>query len=81
MENQTHTLPAYWASYLINGDDSGISVEERRQADDYLTINKLPAPVGCSDEEYFSHRNDATSLGGEAGKSGDVLEFTFLISI
>jgi len=31
---------AYWASYLINGDDSGIAVEEKALADKWLTLGK-----------------------------------------
>jgi hypothetical protein len=30
------TAPAYWASYLINGDDSGLEPGEKERADQYL---------------------------------------------
>jgi hypothetical protein len=32
----TITAPAYWASYLVNGDDSGITPEEKARADAWL---------------------------------------------
>jgi hypothetical protein len=66
-------LPAYWASYLINGDDSGINADEKDTADKFLAEQKLPMPVSCTDEQYFKWGNDATTLGG------DVLEYTFLL--
>jgi hypothetical protein len=31
----TYTMPAYWASYLINGDASGMTDEEIRQCDEH----------------------------------------------
>lgn len=68
----THTLPAYWASYLINGDSSGITPEDKALADAYLLANALPYPVSCGESE-FSWRNDATTLGG------DVCEYVFLL--
>lgn len=70
----TYTLPAYWASYLINGDASGISPEDKAQADTFLSREGLPMPVSCSDESWFSWRNDSYN-----GLGGDVLEYTFLI--
>lgn len=68
-----YTLPAFWASYLINGDDSGLEHSERREANLFIAEHDLPFPVSCSDESWFSWRNDATLLGG------DVMEYTFLI--
>lgn len=73
LESITYTLPAYWASYLINCDASGISSEDKVECDAFLKANDLPLPVSCSDESWFSWHNDATNLGG------DVMDFTFLI--
>jgi hypothetical protein len=67
-----YTLPAYWASYLINGDASGLVTSERAQADKFLVDNKLPAPVSCG-ESYLSDRNAANGL------AGDVCDYAFLV--
>lgn len=65
------TLPVYWASYLINGDASGLQDGEQEEIDAYM---ELQAPytcaVDCEQESTFSWRNDANNLGG------DVLRFT-----
>lgn len=73
MTTETYTLPAYWASYLINGDASGIEDSEQAQADAFLAKHNLPSPVSCSDEAWFARSNDAGTL------AGDVMEYTFLI--
>ena len=73
MKQVNYTLPAYWASYLINNDDSGISVADKASCDFFMDSNDLPAPVSCSDESYFATHNDAGTL------AGDVLDYTFLI--
>jgi hypothetical protein len=72
LEPVKYKLPAYWASYLINGDDSGIDPADKAAADRFLKSENLPGPVDVGDS-YFSHRNDAGTL------AGDVAEYTFLI--
>ena len=74
METTAHSLPAYWASYLINGDASGLEVGEQETIDTFLAREGLPAPVSCSDEAYFSRHNDA-----HTDRAGHVLEYTFLV--
>lgn len=71
-ETTTRRLPAYWASYLINGDASGMEDDERAEADEYL--DSLGAGWSCCDvgEVDFSHTNDANRLGG------DVATYTFI---
>jgi hypothetical protein len=69
-----YALPASWASYLINGDASGLELQEKRQADVFLAQTKLPMPVSCSEESYFSRYNDA-----HTGLAGDVLDYSFLV--
>lgn len=66
----TYTLPVYWASYLINGDDSGLVNGEKEQIDKWLSKEGDPCFVDVSSDSYFAWRNDATSLGG------DVTEYT-----
>lgn len=68
-----YKLPACWASYLINGDASGISEREKREADQFLDANDLDPPVSCSENSWFSWSNDANTKGG------DVMHFTFHI--
>ena len=63
-----YTLPAYWASYLINGDSSSLSDEETAEADNFVaSINAYC--VNCADEWSEGHNefgfNDANNLRGE----------------
>ena len=74
LETTTRTLPAYWASYLINGDASGLQDGEQEFIDAYLEREELPSPCDCSSESWFSWRNDSGN-----GLGGDVLEFTFFV--
>jgi len=72
IETIEYKLPAYWASYLINGDASGLldkcqdSPEQSEQAtiDQWLESEGNPHFVDCG-EQYFSWSNEATSLGGD----------------
>lgn len=66
---ETYTLPAYWASYLVNGDASGYTDEEIAEIDTFC--KGKGCCVGCSDDSEFSWRNDVNKLGG------DVKEFYF----
>jgi hypothetical protein len=72
MNTETYILPAYWASYLINGDASGLSDDEQAECDAWTDTN---LGGNCVDvgEPYFAHRNDAGTL------AGDVAEFTFFV--
>lgn len=67
------TLPAHWASYLINNDATGLSRQEVDEVDAWLEANNLSLNsfVDCG-ESFFSWKNDANNLGGE------VAEFTTL---
>jgi hypothetical protein len=76
---RTYRLPASWAPYLINGDATGLETAERRQADDFLTLWKLDAPVSC-EPDGFRAWNDAHSLGGSAALGQDCEEYTFLVT-
>lgn len=67
----TYTLPAYWASYLINGDASGLEDGEQAMIDAFVTREGNPHFCDCGDETWFAWSNDAhTRLGG------DVCRFT-----
>lgn len=54
-----YVLPAHWASYLISRDASGIDPADRQAADNFISNHGLLAPVSCSDESEFRHRNDS----------------------
>lgn len=75
----TYKLPSYWASYLINGDASGLEDNEQEQIDTWVERQRknlnttLFSCTDCSEESAYSWRNDATNLGG------DVCDYTFLI--
>ena len=73
MKTLTFTLPAPWASYLVNGDDSGLEPGEQEQCDAFLARNGISANdcLDCSEESWFARDNDATRLGG------DVMDFVF----
>ena len=66
---------AYWASYLINGDDSGIEDREVQLADTWLERHNAGEAVGCAEEAEFSW-----SYGDETGddtcRGGDLIEYT-----
>jgi len=79
IETITYKLPAYWASYLINGDASGLEdicpAQSRGQLpgdeeselatiDSFLQREGEPNFIDCG-EQYFSWTNDATTLGGD----------------
>ena len=64
VSNIEYTLPAYWASYLINGDSSGLEEWELELIDDYVGREGNPQFVDCG-EQYFARDNDATSIGGD----------------
>jgi len=65
----SYTLPADWASYLVNGDASGLSDAEQKEVDAFC--DGLGFCIDCSNENEFSWRNDANNLGGP------VADFTF----
>jgi hypothetical protein len=65
------TLPAYYASYLINGDASGLTDDEQIAVDKFILESDVGWCVGCSDDSWFAGSNDMDNLGG------DVMEFYF----
>lgn len=75
IETEEFTLPAHWASFLVNGDDSGLSREERTEIEAWERRVERRCwsfwCVGVSDESFFAHRNDANNLGA------DCATFTF----
>lgn len=67
-------LFTYWASYLINGDASGLQEGEETQINEWLECEELTGwtCADVSERSWFAHSNDASTLGG------DVAEYTFV---
>ena len=73
---ETYTLPAHWASYLINGDDSGLEDSEAVEVRDWLKGHPwLGDCLDCTNEQEFSWENDANDLGGS------VADFVFHVHL
>lgn len=62
MKVETYILPAYWASYLINGDLSGYEDAEIAEMEEFC--DGLGPCIDMTDEDEFSWTNDANNLGG-----------------
>ena len=71
-ETREYTLPVYWASYLINGDASGLEDGEQKKIDRWLAHESVGPCVDVSEDAWFQWHCDASGLGG------DVSLFTFL---
>ncbi len=55
------TLPAYWASTLINGDSSGLSDEEEREINEWLEDNpQCQSCIDVGEEIIETSRHDAS---------------------
>ena len=59
-----YTLPAYWASYLINNDTTSLEDGEQETIDAFLEREGIAFVHDCG-EPSFAHCNAATSLGGD----------------
>lgn len=68
----------YWASYLINGDASGLTPEEKAACDNWLSIELEPGEtiVDCEDEGRFTWSYDLHTHTGIRG--GSVLDYTVI---
>jgi hypothetical protein len=73
LKTEMRLLPAYWASYLINGDASGMTEHDRKACDAYLAREGVPTPVDCTDAGFCRGSDAYPNIGG------DCCEFTFLI--
>lgn len=75
MKTSEYTLPAFWASYLINGDASGLEDNEALQIEAFISGESLPwGCLSCSDSPEFRHIHDASNYGVLAC---DCLTYTF----
>lgn len=69
------TAPSHWASYLINGDASGLSDDDERQADAWIAREGLGMPATCEDAG-FCWRHDAFN---ECPLGADCQTYVFLV--
>jgi len=80
-----YSLPAHWASGLINGDFSSFdyvpddpeNCAENNECTRWLEAEELRLgqeieAVACSEEPYFAHGNDGTDLGS------NTLDYVFI---
>lgn len=71
----TITAPSHWASYLINGDDSGLDPEEKAACDAWITREGVGMPVSCDDAGFCRH-HDAYN---EMPLGADCQDYVFLV--
>lgn len=65
----TYTLPTYWASALINNDESGLEDSDIKQMNNWLERNKPGSCVEVSEDTDFRTFE---------GLGCDVAEYTFI---
>jgi hypothetical protein len=66
--------PAYWASYFVDGDASGLTDSEKRKADKWLARKEISNVVDCG-EPFFTWHFDLYSPEHDC-KGGEVVEYT-----
>lgn len=71
----TITAPSHWASYLINGDDSGLEPADIAACDAWIAREGVGLPVSCEDAG-FRWRHDAYV---ESPFGADCQDYVFLI--
>jgi len=54
---ETATAPSSWASYLINGDASGLDDGEEAAADAWIDSLGWGAPTGCEDAGFIAYHD------------------------
>lgn len=74
MKTVTLVAPSHWASYLLNGDDSGLLPTECNAADAWIDRQDMGLPVSC-DDAGFRWYHDARL---ECPLGADCQEYVFI---
>ena len=72
MRTRNFVLPAHFASYLINGDASSLSMDDVDAIEHFMAKRNLSDCIDCSEDSWFAWVNDMYYIGG------DVMRFTFI---
>ena len=75
MKTETYTLPAFWASGIINADMSGMEDSEIVEMENWLERNEVGPCLGCSEDAFFAKYHDASTYV----LACDCVEFTFQV--
>ena len=76
MKIETYTLPAFWASALVNGDLSGLEPGEEAILQRWLASHpELGGCLSCTDEPEFRKHHDASEV-----LACDCLDFSFPVA-
>ena len=68
--------PSHWASFLINGDDSGLEPDEYRALTAFLARQNAGLPVSCEDAGFCKWHDALPELDG---KAADCQTYIFLV--
>lgn len=74
MKTLDYTLPECFASYLVNGDLSGLNNTDIEIINDFLENENLGACINVSEDSFFAWRHDCPKIGGAT-----CAVFTFLV--
>ena len=73
MKIETYTLPAFWASALVNGDQSSLPYLEAEMVYRWLAAHpELGGCLSCTDDPSFRRNHDAPEV-----LACDCLDFSF----
>ena len=76
MKIETYTLPAFWASALVNGDFSGLESVDEKILDRWLDARpELGGCLSCTEEPGFRKHHDAPEV-----LACDSLDFSFPVA-
>jgi hypothetical protein len=81
MKTTVITAPSIWASYLVNGDSSGITEQDKIDADRYLKdvdiVDVVRNDNGDCMDSYFTHEY---YLHGGDDVGGEVLDYVAVLT-